>query len=535
MDRQTQGLTPLNVRARGRVGMLFVAGLLLSLTACGGSKDGGGKDKDKAADGIVSKDKAKGEVRWENRFSDKATDTVKGFVKDTLKEKATDRVTDKVVDKAADRPAERPLADEKPNTEDYQHRVDNSFHNAATVPLSTLSIDVDTAAYSNVRRFIMNGQLPPKDAVRVEEMINYFTYRYAEPKGNAPVSLTTDLASCPWNDKHLLVRVALKGRVHDITTMPARNFVFLVDTSGSMNEENKLPLLKKSMQLMIEKLRPQDRVAIVAYAGSAGLVLGSTPGNETNRITNALGRLHAGGSTNGGDGIQLAYKVAQENLIEGGVNRVILGTDGDFNVGLHGGDLVRLVEERRKTGVYLTILGFGMGNLKDGIMEKLAHHGNGHYAYIDTLDEARKLFVEQGAALATIAKDVKLQVEFNPARVGAYRLIGYENRLLKDQDFNDDSKDAGDMGSGHTVTALYEVVPTGQPINLPGVDPLKYQVKGAPPEAAKGGEWLTVKMRYKHPEKETSELVSRAFGGEAEAMAEDFRFAAGVAAFSTLR
>jgi Ca-activated chloride channel family protein len=402
---------------------------------------------------------------------------------------------------------------------------------------------VDTASYSNVRRFLLEEKsLPPADAVRVEELVNYFPYTYAPPKGDAPVGFTLELGQCPWNAKHLVARIGVAARTIDPAHMPPRNLVFLIDTSGSMDAPNRLPLLKKSLRTLVERLTARDRVAIVTYAGTAGLALDSTPGNEKRKILAAIGRLQASGSTNGGEGIRLAYQIAERNCFHGkieSVNRVILGTDGDFNVGVTSQDeLVKLIEEKRKSGVYLTVLGFGMGNLKDATLQKLAQHGDGHYAYIDTEAEARKVFVEQGGALTVVAKDVKLQVEFNPRRVGAYRLIGYESRLLKDRDFNDDTKDAGDMGSGHTVTALYEIVPPGQPV--PGtVDPLRYQAAPRLPlsAAAAGDEWLTVKMRYKHPESARSEMVSEALSGEPRRLAEttdDFRFASAVASFGML-
>jgi Ca-activated chloride channel family protein len=426
------------------------------------------------------------------------------------------------------------------NTEAYAHIVENSFCRANKVPLSTFSVDVDTASYSNVRRFLLQEkQLPPADAVRIEELVNYFPYDYAAPRGDAPVGFTLELGPCPWNAKHHLVRIGVAARKIDAGQMPPRNLVFLIDTSGSMDDANRLPLLQSSLKMLVRQLRKQDRVAMVTYAGTAGLALASTPGDQKKKILDAIGRLNANGSTNGGEGIRLAYRIAQENYISGGVNRVILGTDGDFNVGTTSeGELVRLIEGYKdKQRVFLTILGFGMGNLKDSTLEKLAHHGNGHYAYIDGEKEARKVFVEQGAALATVAKDVKLQVEFNPRRVGAYRLIGYENRLLKDQDFNNDKKDAGDMGSGHTVTALYEIVPAGLPVPTPGIDALKYQTAPKLAPAADSDEWLTVKMRYKEPEGEMSKLVSQPLAGRPRALAEttaDYRFAAAVASFGML-
>jgi Ca-activated chloride channel family protein len=425
------------------------------------------------------------------------------------------------------------------NTEAYDHIVENAFLAADSNPLSTFSIDVDTASYSNVRRFLLTeGKLPPPDAVRIEELVNYFPYTYPQPKGEHPVSFTLDIAECPWNAKHHLVRIGLMAQRLDPSKTPPRNFVFLLDTSGSMDAPNRLPLLQQSLRLLVGQLGERDRVAIVAYAGSAGLVLPSTPGGRKETILGAIDRLKAGGSTNGGAGITLAYRVAEENFIQGGLNRVILGTDGDFNIGVtNQGDLVRLIEDKRKSGVYLTLLGFGMGNLKDSTMEKLSHHGNGHYAYIDSEAEARKVFVEQGAALVTVAKDVKLQIEFNPKRVGAYRLIGYENRLLQAHEFNDDKKDAGDMGAGHTVTALYEIIPPGQPLPGAKVDALKYQQPTAAAKTADGPEWLTVKLRYKDPDAETSKLLSQPLAGapwKLDQMPEDFRFASAVASFGML-
>jgi Ca-activated chloride channel family protein len=433
-----------------------------------------------------------------------------------------------------------PAPSEMPGTEQYKHFLDNPFLRPLANPLSTFSIAVDTASYSNVRRFLQQeGRLPPPDAVRVAELVNYFPYTYAQPRGEHPVGFTLDLTACPWQPKHHLARIALKGKQLDARQLPPRNFVFLVDTSGSMNEPNRLPLLKASLALLVEQLTARDRVALVAYAGSAGLVLPPTSGADKNTVLRALDRLDAGGSTNGGQGIELAYKVARESFLKGGINRVILGTDGDFNVGVTSeGDLVRLIEEQRKSGVFLTILGFGMGNLKDATMERLAHHGNGHYAYIDSMAEARKIFLEQGCSLVTIAKDVKIQVEFNPRTVGAYRLIGYENKLMKAEDFNDDKKHAGDIGSGHTVTALYEIVPPGLPVpGATAVDPLKYQKPPAPTQESDGGEWLTVKLRYKDPEAETSKLLAQPLASPVAKLPDapaDLRFAAAVAEFGLL-
>ena len=409
----------------------------------------------------------------------------------------------------------------------------------ATKPLSTFSIDVDTASYANVRRFLREGTLPPKDAVRVEELVNYFHYDYPAPSGNDPFSITTEVAQSPWHDKMKLLRVGLASQPIAAAKVPPRNLVFLLDVSGSMNSPNKLPLLKGAMGLLVEQLRKQDRVAIVVYAGASGLVLPSTPGMEKDAIRQALVQLEAGGSTNGGAGIELAYKVAEENFLKGGINRVILCTDGDFNVGTtNQGDLTRLIEDKRKSGVFLTVLGFGMGNLKDSTMEKLADKGNGNYGYIDSIEEARKILVkEAGATLVTVAKDVKIQVEFNPARVAAYRLIGYENRVLAAQDFNDDKKDAGEIGAGHTVTALYELVPAGVEVPAAKVDDLKYQKPGGPAPAAGTGELVTVKVRYKAPDGDKSKLMAHAVADDRRELAKasaDLRFAAAVAGFGML-
>jgi Ca-activated chloride channel family protein len=423
------------------------------------------------------------------------------------------------------------------NTEAYDRIRDNEFLAAATNPLSTFSIDVDTASYANVRRFLESGQLPPKDAVRIEELINYFRYDYDPPEAETPFSVATEVFACPWVPAHRLVSIGLQGRVLEETAIPPRNLVFLLDVSGSMDDPRKLPLLKAAMKLLVRQLRAEDRVAIVVYAGSSGLVLPPTPGDRKPRLREALERLRAGGSTAGGEGIQLAYQVAAESFIPGGVNRVVLATDGDFNVGItNQGDLVRLIEEKRKTGVFLSVLGFGEGNLKDSTMEKLADSGNGNYAYIDSLSEARKVLVrESGATLVTIAKDVKIQVEFNPARVLAYRLIGYENRVLAAEDFNDDTKDAGEIGAGHSVTALYELVPVGAETALRGVDPLKYQAPRPTREGAASRELLTVKLRYKEPDGDESRLLSVAVDGDpGHPASANARFASAVAGFGML-
>jgi Ca-activated chloride channel family protein len=427
------------------------------------------------------------------------------------------------------------------NTAAYDHILENPFIDAKSNPLSTFSIDVDTASYSIARRFINEGSLPPKDAVRVEEMINYFTYDYAQPADNKPFAVHVDLASCPWEQSHRLVRIGLKGKEIATDKRGPSNLVFLLDISGSMTPRERLPLIKQSMRLLVEKLTENDRVAIVVYAGGSGLALPSTPGNDKEKILSALESLEPGGSTNGAEGIQLAYKVAQDNFIKGGVNRVILATDGDFNVGVtNQGDLIRLVEEKAKTGVFLSVLGVGTDNLKDSTMQKLADKGNGNYAYLDSLDEARKVLVQQmNGTLVTIAKDVKIQVEFNPARVASYRLIGYEKRMLRKEDFNNDKVDAGEIGAGHTVTALYEVVPIGAGVNpaasVPPVDPLKY----SKPEKSKSSsnELLTVKLRYKKPDGDKSELMEQPVIDSNAAFAStspDFKFAAAVAEFGML-
>jgi len=385
------------------------------------------------------------------------------------------------------------------NTEAYDHIEENRFHRVDADPLSTFSVDVDTASYANVRRFLVDGELPPAGAVRTEELINYFRFAYPQPSGNVPFSITTELAECPWNPKHRLALIGLQGRSLKERDPSPRNLVFLLDVSGSMMPSDKLPLVKAAMRMLTDVLTERDRVAIVVYAGASGLVLPSTAGDQKERIQEALEKLEAGGSTNGAQGIQLAYQVARRNFIRGGVNRVVLATDGDFNVGVtNQSDLVSLIERERESGIFLSVLGVGTGNLKDSTMEKLADKGNGNYAYLDSLHEARKVLVrEAGGTLETIAKDVKIQVEFNPRQVAGYRLIGYENRMLNHQDFNDDKKDAGEIGAGHSVTALYEIVPVGAPIDAPGVDPLKYQRESQQTRAAGSGELLTVKVRLR--------------------------------------
>jgi Ca-activated chloride channel family protein len=422
------------------------------------------------------------------------------------------------------------------NTEAYDRILENAWNDVGRKPLSTFSTDVDTASYANVRRFLNQGQPPPKDAVRIEELINYFSFNYPEPRDGQPIAVTTALGACPWDRTHRLALVGLQARRIDASRIPPRNLVFLLDVSGSMFAPNKLPLVKASLAMLAPNLTDKDRVAIVVYAGNTGLVLPSTSGGDTPTILEALQRLEAGGSTNGGAGLELAYREAEEHFVKGGVNRVILATDGDFNVGVTDqGSLLRLIEEKRKSGVALSVLGFGMGNVKDSTMEKLADAGNGNYSYIDSLAEAQKVLVEQaGGTLVTVAKDVKLQIEFNPRVVSAYRLIGYENRLLQDQDFNDDKKDAGDMGAGHSVTALYELIPAGQPAGTPSIDPLKYQQAGAPSREAGSGEAMTVKIRYKQPDGGTSALIAVAVAERTAAPSPEMGFAAAVAEFGML-
>jgi Ca-activated chloride channel family protein len=439
-----------------------------------------------------------------------------------------------------------PLPQTEPgNTDAFDTITDNAFLSVRENPLSTFSTDVDTASYAIVRRFLNGQRLPPKGAVRIEELLNYFTYDYPQPKGDAPFSATMEVAACPWTPAHRLVRIGLKGREIAKDKRPASNLVFLLDVSGSMQPPERLPLLKQSLGLLIDQLGEEDRVAMVVYAGSSGCVLDSTSDKAEMRA--ALGRLEAGGSTNGGSGIQLAYDIARKNFIKGGTNRVILGTDGDWNVGItNHSDLFELITQRAKSGVFLTVLGFGMGNLKDSMLVKLADKGNGNYGYIDTLLEAKKLLVDQiGGTLVTIAKDVKIQVEFNPAQVSGYRLIGYEKRLLAKEDFNDDKKDAGEIGAGHTVTALYEVVPAGKELPVPAaVDALKYQPAPAAEKSAISNqqsaiapELLTLKLRYKAPDGDTSKLLEFPLtdtGATWEKSSGDFRFAAAVAGYGML-
>ena len=422
------------------------------------------------------------------------------------------------------------------NTEAYDKIDENRFRRVADDPLSTFSIDVDTASYSNVRRFLNQGTLPPADAVRVEELINYFRFGYKDATNGAPFSVTTEVAPCPWNPRHRLALVGLQARRMSAEGTPPRNLVFLLDVSGSMMPADKLPLVKTAMRMLVDTLKPADRVAIVVYAGASGLVLPSTSGERKADIQRAIAELQPGGSTNGAAGIQLAYDIAAKSFIKEGINRVILATDGDFNVGVTSqGELIRLIEEKRERGIFLSVLGVGTGNLKDSTMEKLADKGNGNYAYLDSLHEARRVLIaEAGATLVTVAKDVKIQVEFNPRAVGAYKLIGYENRILQHQDFNDDKKDAGEIGAGHSVTALYEIIPPGEPIPAGSVDPLKYQSQPQPNAASRSDELMTVKLRYKRPDGDTSQLISVAVRDRGGELTPNLGFAAAVAEFGML-
>lgn len=409
-----------------------------------------------------------------------------------------------------------PAAMAPQSTEEYTTTQESGFIDASKDRLSTVSIDVDTASYTNVRRFLREGQRPPAEAVRIEELLNYFSYSYPDPSGSEPFSITTEIAACPWTPAHRLLRVGLKSKAVETRDLPASHLTFLIDVSGSMNQPAKLPLVKRSFALLVEQLRPQDMLAITVYAGAAGLVLPPTPGSQKLVIQDAIDRLEAGGSTAGGAGIQLAYATARSMYRKDANNRVILATDGDFNVGVSSDDeLIKLVEAERDNGVYLTVLGFGMGNLKDAKLEKIADHGNGHYAYVDSILEARRVFVEQlGATLQTVAKDVKFQVDFNPARVRSYRLVGYENRILTAEEFLDDRKDAGDLGAGHVVTALYELIPNG--------------TERLPEDS------FTLRVRYKPPQMNQSLELTATGRAETTAPSSDFRFAAAVAQFGML-
>ena len=428
------------------------------------------------------------------------------------------------------------------DTEQYDEIAEEGFLSPLRAPLSTFSIDVDTASYSNVRRMLNAGELPPKGAVRIEELVNYFSYEYPSARSDEPFSITTELATAPWNAEHQLLMIGLQGRVIEERDLPPRNLVFLLDVSGSMMPANKLGLVKRGLRDLVDQLRPEDRVSIVVYAGASGVVLPPTSGDDAARIQQAIEELQAGGSTNGAEGIELAYRLARENFAADAINRVILATDGDFNVGVtNRSDLIELIERERESGVFLTVLGVGTGNIKDATMEQLADHGNGNYAYLDSTAEARKVLVhEAGGTLVTIAKDVKLQIEFNPEQVGGYRLIGYENRRLADRDFNDDTKDAGEIGAGHSVTALYEIVPAGVESPTGDIDTLRYQptpeTRGTV-DGRESAELALVKIRYKAPDGDRSQRLERPVSAGALSLAEassELRFGASVALFGML-
>ncbi len=428
---------------------------------------------------------------------------------------------------------------EPSNREGYSHVAENDFLDVGDRPLSTFAADVDTASYANVRRFIAGGSLPPPDAVRIEELVNYFTYSYDPPPRDRPIAANWEVAECPWATGHVLARIGLQTRPIAAAKVPPRNLVFLIDVSGSMNEPDKLPLLQRSMMLLVDQLRDEDSVAIVVYAGASGIALRPTSGRKKEEIRRAIAELEPGGSTNGAEGIRDAYALARKSFARRGINRVILATDGDFNVGTTSdGELTRLIEQERKSGVFLSVLGFGQGNMQDAKMELLADKGNGNYAYIDTLHEARKVLVDQaGATLVTVAKDVKLQVEFNPQHIASYRLIGYENRKLADQDFDDDTKDAGEMGAGHSVTALYEIVPVGTKSRARKHAKLRYQSERRTTVPASDDEWMTIKVRSKPADGNKSRLQEVVMRGKPSAFAgasEDFRFAAAVAQYGML-
>jgi Ca-activated chloride channel family protein len=423
------------------------------------------------------------------------------------------------------------------NTEGYSAIHENGFKSPLREPLSTFSIDVDAASYTNVRRFINEGQKPVPDAVRIEEMINYFDYDYPQPKDGHPFTIIHELGECPWNNNHRLLHIGLQGEKITPAEVPPSNLVFLVDVSGSMDQPNKLPLVIKAMKLLVSQLRSNDRVAIVVYAGSSGLVLPSTPGNQQEEINLALERLQAGGSTAGAAGLKLAYQVAEENFMKGGNNRIILATDGDFNVGpSSNAEMERMIEAYRNKGIFISVTGFGMGNYKDDKMEIIADKGNGNYAYIDNLMEAKKVFINEfSSTLYTIAKDVKIQIEFNPAYVKEYRLVGYENRLLNEEDFDNDKKDAGELGAGHTVTALYEIVPAKAGDHQGRR--LQYQQSDVLPDAGDTHELATIKFRYKKPDGEKSILMVKTIPHQVIPLAQtsdNFRFSAAVAGFGML-
>jgi Ca-activated chloride channel family protein len=453
------------------------------------------------------------------------TPPVSGFTRKMQKRRSKNSVADS-------RPAE------KANRDAYDSITENDFLRTSADPLSTFSIDVDTASYSNIRRFLKSGTIPPTGAVRIEELLNYFEYDYPTPTGDVPFSTFVEAGACPWNAEHRLVHIGLRGKTIAAEEIPPRNLVFLLDVSGSMSSHDKLPLLKSAMEILVQQLNEEDSVAIVVYAGASGLVLPATHGDDKQRIFQALRDLRSGGSTNGGAGIRLAYRTARENFRKDAINRVILATDGDFNVGTTSrSELIKLIEKEREDGVFLTVLGLGRGNLQDATMEQLANKGNGNYAYLDSIDEAKKVLGQQvGGTLITIAKDVKIQVEFNPRLVKAYRLIGYENRKMAAQDFANDKKDAGEIGAGHSVTALYEIVPVGAKTKLADAPKLNYQTPSKLSIAADSRELMTLRLRYKQPTGSKSQLITQGIvdpGAHAKTTRE-FDFAAGVAMFGML-
>lgn len=426
-----------------------------------------------------------------------------------------------------------------PQAIEFQPLPENQFQTALNQPLSTFSINVDRTSYSIIRRYLNSGQLPPQYTVRLEECINYFKYDYPQPDGKVPFTLYNEMTDCPWQIGHKLLMVGMQGKNLPIDKVPPSNLVFLIDVSGSMSDYNKLDLLKKAFRLLVHQLRPDDRVAIVVYAGASGIVLESTPGHKKEKILGVLNHLEAGGSTAGAEGIELAYQIAEKHFLKKGNNRIILATDGDFNVGPSSEDvLIRLIEQKRDNDIFLSVLGFGMGNYQDSKMEQLADHGNGNYAYIDNILEAQKVLVNEFAGtLFTIAKDVKIQIEFNPAYVQSYRLLGYENRILNKEDFNNDRIDAGEIGAGHNVTALYEIVPQGMKKKQnDSVDPLKYQQKVLT-QGSKEAEWMTIKLRYKEPKGEVSKLLSytgKDLGIPFVSASQNLRFSAAVSSFAML-
>lgn len=426
-----------------------------------------------------------------------------------------------------------------PQAIEFQPLPENQFQTALNQPLSTFSINVDRTSYSIIRRYLNSGQLPPQYTVRLEECINYFKYDYPQPDGKVPFTLYNEMTDCPWQIGHKLLMVGMQGKNLPIDKVPPSNLVFLIDVSGSMSDYNKLDLLKKAFRLLVHQLRPDDRVAIVVYAGASGIVLESTPGHKKEKILGVLNHLEAGGSTAGAEGIELAYQIAEKHFLKKGNNRIILATDGDFNVGPSSEDaLIRLIEQKRDNDIFLSVLGFGMGNYQDSKMEQLADHGNGNYAYIDNILEAQKVLVNEFAGtLFTIAKDVKIQIEFNPAHVQSYRLLGYENRILNKEDFNNDRIGAGEIGAGHNVTALYEIVPQGMKKKQNNsVDPLKYQQKVLT-QGSKEVEWMTIKLRYKEPKGEVSKLLSytgKDLGIPFVSASQNLRFSAAVSSFAML-